>query len=145
LLTARIIAPHEMNRNLSLQKKTKGTLYSNAKEENIRDSRVLIIDNIGNLSKIYKYGTLAYIGGGFGRGIHNLLEATTFGLPVIFGPKYDKFNEAKELIKLDAGISVASYSELVFAIEKFIDFKNSISIDYVKTNSGATKKILSVL
>ena len=140
-----IIAPHEMNRNSSLQNKTKGTLYSNATEENIRDSRVLIIDNIGNLSKIYKYGTLAYIGGGFGRGIHNLLEATAFGLPVIFGPKYDKFNEAKELIKLDAGISIASYSELVFAIEKFIDFKNSISIDYVKTNSGATKRILSVL
>lgn len=140
-----IIAPHKMNRNSSLQNKTKGTLYSNATEENIRDSRVLIIDNIGNLSKIYKYGTLAYIGGGFGRGIHNLLEASAFGLPVIFGPKYDKFNEAKEIIKLDAGISVASYSELVFAIEKFKDFKNSISIDYVKNNSGATKKILSVL
>ena len=68
---------------ISLLKGTNGILYSEATEENIRDKNVLIINNIGLLSNIYQYGKLAYIGGGFGNGIHNTLEPVSFGIPVI--------------------------------------------------------------
>ena len=74
-------------------------LYSKANEKNILKFNVLIIDNIGLLSNIYQFGDTAYIGGGFGTGIHNILEAVAFGLPVVFGPNYKKSNEAKELIQ----------------------------------------------
>ena len=140
-----IIAPHEMRHLLNLQKKTNAILYSNTNVNNIKNCKVLIIDNIGVLSQIYKYCKIAYIGGGFGVGIHNLLEAVAFGLPVIFGPNYKKFNEAQEIIKLKAGISISNYSELVSAINKFQNFNNSIAYNYIQNNSGATKKILSAL
>lgn len=140
-----IIAPHEMRHILNLQKKTNAILYSNTNVNNIKNCKVLIIDNIGVLSQIYKYCKIAYIGGGFGVGIHNLLEAVAFGLPVIFGPNYKKFNEAQEIIKLKAGISISNYSELVSAINKFQNFNNSIAYNYIQNNSGATKKILSAL
>ena len=140
-----IIAPHEMRHILNLQKKTNAILYSNTNVNNIKNCKVLIIDNIGVLSQIYKYCKIAYIGGGFGVGIHNLLEAVAFGLPVIFGPNYKKFNEAQEIIKLKAGISISNYVELDSAIKKFRKFNNSIAYNYIQNNSGATKKILSAL
>ncbi len=74
-------------------------LFSVLTEENATSARVLIVDGIGYLAHLYQYATIAYIGGGFGAGIHNVLEAATFGKPVIFGPKYHKFREAAELIK----------------------------------------------
>ena len=140
-----IIAPHEMRHISSLQKKTNAILYSNTNAKNIKNYKVLIIDNIGILSHIYRYCKIAYVGGGFGIGIHNLLEAVAFGLPVIFGPNYNKFNEAQEIIKLKAGISISNYVELDSAIKKFRKFNNSIAYNYIQNNSGATKKILSAL
>ena len=137
-----IIAPHELNNISNLQKQTNALLYSFANEKNILTSNVLIIDSIGVLSNIYKYGNLAYIGGGFGSGIHNILEAVAFGLPVIFGPNYQKFNEAVCLIKQKGAISISNYKELKSAIDILSTFDKSIALNYINENSGATKKIL---
>ena len=140
-----IIAPHELKNIYNLQKQTNGLIYSNANEKNILAQNVLIIDSIGLLSNIYQYGDLAYIGGGFGSGIHNILEAVAFGLPVNFGPKYQKFNEAKYLIEEKGAISISNYEELIYAINILNNFDKSIALNYIKENSGATKKILTLL
>src|SRR6056297_2531624 len=103
-----IIAPHEVhssniNRLIDNLKEYNIIKYSDANKNNISKADVLIIDSIGLLSALYRYGEFAYIGGGFGKGIHNLLEAATYGIPVIFGPNYQKFKEAHELINLGGG------------------------------------------
>ena len=138
-----IIAPHEMQHISTLKNQTNALLFSKANNTNIRNSNVLIIDSIGILYNIYKYGSLAYIGGGFGKGIHNVLEAVTFGLPVVFGPNYQKFKEANELIELEVAKSISNYSEFETAILSFIDFDNSIGKNYIKNNAGATDIIIS--
>jgi len=138
-----IIAPHELHHISDLQRKTDALLYSKANEKNILMANVLIIDSIGILSNIYQYADIAYIGGGFGVGIHNILEAVTFGLPVIFGPNYQKFKEAKELINQKGAISISNYQELSAAIDFFNSFDKSIAINYIKENSGATTRILN--
>ena len=138
-----IIAPHEMLQISELRNKTNALLFSKASNTNIKNSNVLIIDSIGILSNIYKYGSLAYIGGGFGAGIHNILEASSFGLPVVFGPNYKKFNEATELINQKGATSISNYKELTSAIDFFNTFDKKIAINYIKENSGATTKILN--
>ena len=125
-----------------LEKQTNAQLFSKANTENINSNNVLIIDSIGILSSLYQYANIAYIGGGFGTGIHNILEAVTFGLPVIFGPNYPKFKEAKELIELEGVKSISNYTELNLAIDLFTNFDTSIAKDYIKTNAGATETIL---
>ena len=138
-----IIAPHEMYNISELKKQTNALLFSKADSTNISNSTVLIIDSIGILSNIYKYGDLAYIGGGFGSGIHNILEAVAYGLPVVFGPNYQKFKEANELIELEAVKDISNHSELETTILSFIDFDSSISKNYIKNNAGATDIIIS--
>ena len=140
-----IIAPHEMKHINALKKQTKALLFSKADNTNINNSNVLIIDSIGILSNIYKYGNLAYIGGGFEKGIHNILEAVAFGLPVLFGPNYKKFNEATELINQKGAVSISNYKELAAAIDFFNTFDQKIAINYIKENSGATTKILNII
>ena len=140
-----IIAPHEMNNISRLRKETNGLLYSNIDITDIKSNNVIIIDNIGLLSKIYSYANIAYIGGGFGSGIHNILEAATFGLPIIFGPNHKKSNEAKELISLGGAISITNYKELESAITYFNNFDSEISTNYIDNNTGATKIILEAL
>jgi len=140
-----IIAPHEMQHISALKNQTNALLFSKAKNTNISDINVLIIDSIGILSNVYKYGDLAYIGGGFGSGIHNILEAVTFGLPVVFGPNYQKFKEANELIELEGAISISNFKELTSAIDYLNTFDKSIAINYTQENSGATKKILNLI
>ena len=137
-----IIAPHELNNIDNLRIQTNALLYSKANNNNILTSNVLIIDNIGLLSNIYQYGDLAYIGGGFDSGIHNILEPVAFGLPVIFGPNFNKSNEAIALIMKKGAISISNYKELNSAINIVKNFKKSIALDYIEENSGATKKIL---
>ena len=137
-----IIAPHEIHHISHLQKQTGAQLFSTSNTENINSNNVLIIDSIGILSSIYQYANIAYIGGGFGVGIHNILEAVAFGLPVIFGPNYQKFNEATELINQNGAISISNYKELNSAINVFSDFDKSIASNYIQENSGATTKIL---
>lgn len=107
----------------------------------------LIIDNIGILSSLYQYAKVAYIGGGFGVGIHNTLEAAAFGLPVVFGPKYDKFQEAKDLIAIGVAKSVTNEEDLLSAFEYFSGNEKA-SVDarsYVKEQTGATAMILKHL
>jgi len=138
-----IIAPHQLNNISELQKRTNGLLFSEANNQNLHNSNVLIIDSIGLLSSIYNYGEIAYIGGGFGSGIHNVLEAITFGLPVIFGPNYQKFNEANELIKLGTAKSIANFKQLrnaIFYFEK--KSLQEICKNYIEKKSGATNHIL---
>jgi 3-deoxy-D-manno-octulosonic-acid transferase len=140
-----IIAPHELQHISALQKQTNALLFSKANNTNISNSNVLIIDSIGILSNIYKYGNLAYIGGGFGSGIHNILEAVAFGLPVVFGPNYQKFNEATELINKKGALSISNYTELTSAVDFFSAFDKSITTEYIQENSGATNTILNQL
>jgi 3-deoxy-D-manno-octulosonic-acid transferase len=113
--------------------------------------RILVIDNIGMLSSLYQYADVAYIGGGFGAGIHNTLEAAAFGLPVIFGPNYQKFKEAKDLIALKAGISIGNMEELNQAASLLMndadyrDFAGKESENYVAANIGATETIVGYI
>ena len=135
-----IIAPHELSLCKKLTQETNGTLYSQAKRFDVNN--VLIIDCIGILSSIYKYAKIAYIGGGFGKGIHNILEAVTFGVPVVFGPNYLKFNEAVELINANGAISISNYSSLVNAFKKLEQINSEILFSYIQENAGATSKLV---
>jgi 3-deoxy-D-manno-octulosonic-acid transferase len=100
------------------------------------------------LSSLYQYGDIAYIGGGFGAGIHNTLEAAAFGLPVIFGPHYEKFNEAKDLISLKAGFSIGNEYELKLVAGTLINDAEVFSTAcdaarrYVEKHTGATETIV---
>lgn len=150
-----IFAPHEVHneRIKSLvQKFSVGVIrFSEADELNISGAKILIIDNIGILSHLYQYADIAYIGGGFGVGIHNILEAATFGNPVIFGPNYQKFREARELIKLGGAFSINSGEDFVRIIGKLITDEtlrqqaSEISKKYVETKQGATSKIINYI
>jgi len=111
----------------------------------------LIIDNIGMLSRLYKYGYITYIGGGFGKGIHNTLEAAVYGKPVLFGPAYHKFQEAIDLVNVGGAISITNSEECMSAIQKFL-IKDSLyqescakAKDYVYANKGATEKIMKYI
>ncbi len=110
----------------------------------------LIIDNIGMLSRLYKYATITYVGGGFGyNGLHNILEASVYGRPVIFGPEYDKNFEAEELIDCSGAISIENALELekvvnrLLANEEEIFSRGAAAKNYVYKNAGATQKIIS--
>ena len=149
-----IIAPHIINAahiSQIQQLFLHSIKYSEATISNISSSQVLIIDNMGMLSSLYQYANFALIGGGFGAGIHNTLEAATFGMPIFIGPNYYKFQEAKDLID----------EEVVFVFENaeqlFIKF-NELNIDaaktqsvvesskrYVQSKTGATKMILNTV
>lgn len=113
--------------------------------------QVLIIDNIGMLSALYQYGDIAYIGGGFGAGIHNTLEAAAFGVPVIFGPNYSKFKEAHDLVALRAGFSVQDELQLKGIMETLVDdpafcrIAGKKSKEYVSSHTGATKMIMETI
>jgi 3-deoxy-D-manno-octulosonic-acid transferase len=145
-----ISAPHEIAeanlQRLEEQLLGKTIRYSNLEVHKLTLPQVLIIDNIGLLSSLYAYGTIAYIGGGFGKGIHNTLEAAAFGLPVIFGPKYQKFQEAKDLIELNAGFSISNQAELndCFKLLQSDTHKEAgkQAKAYVDEHTGATAQII---
>lgn len=147
-----IIAPHEISeshlKNLSAGIKKNVVNFSGASEENIKKAEVLIIDSIGILASLYKYSSIAYIGGGFGAGIHNIIEAAVFGVPVVFGPKYDKFREARELTGQKAAFPVIDSSQFEQVIESLLNDQEKYNYcsqtcrDYVSQNKGATEKIL---
>ena len=138
-----IIAPHELSKVQQLQKRTNSLLFSDANEQNIHDSNVLIIDSIGLLSSIYKYGTISYIGGGFGKGIHNILEPAAFDTPIIFGPHYNKFNEAKDLIEIGGAKSIKNFNELQEAFSYFFsNYQKNICKNYIMQKCGSTKLVI---
>ena len=149
-----VFAPHEIDKsNIDrLQKlfKVKTVKFSEFTEAS-SDARVLIIDNIGMLSSAYKYAYIAGIGGGFGKGIHNVLEPACWGIPVMFGPRYKKFMEAVDLIKEKGAMTFNSYSDFADLLDKWLSdelfyLKSAKSAgDYVQKNTGATVKILQVI
>ena len=151
-----IFAPHEIgeekiNKLMELLPKGSAIKYSQLATHNSQSKTYnsLIIDNIGMLSSLYAYGDIAYIGGGFGVGIHNTLEAAAFGLPVIFGPNYLKFNEARELIALKAGFSIKDEAELKGVTDTlitdgaFYSITSKKILQYVQEHTGATQMIMA--
>lgn len=148
-----IIAPHETKRGnierLINRLKTPVICYTEVSEETVMNSQVLIVDTIGILSSIYKYADLAYIGGGFGVGIHNTLEAAIFGMPILFGPNYLKFHEATSMVSLGVAFPVTDFQSLEATLNKLLtdqNTRNHISekcIDFTKQNLGATQIILN--
>ena len=145
-----IIAPHEIDDKhiADIRQLIPGAVLFSKLADADHNAHVLIIDNIGLLSSIYQYGSIAYIGGGFGAGIHNTLEAAAFGLPVVFGPKYDKFQEAKDLIDLQAAISISDQHELKKAFLQFSSDGNKagiISKEYVAAKKGSTEQIITYI
>ena len=106
--------------------------------------RVIVVDKMGLLSKLYRYGAVAYIGGGFGAGIHNTIEAAVYGMPVVFGPKYQHFREAKALIAAGAGFSIRNYKQLEQALDNAFAHADKIgqkARQYVESELGATDTI----
>lgn len=153
-----IIAPHEITEEkiaklLSLLPADQTIRFSQIKNSNslISNFKVLVIDNIGMLSSLYQYGEVAFIGGGFGAGIHNTLEAAAFGLPVIIGPKYHKFREARDIISAGLGFSINNFEELKPIANKLITdtaFREKTGEGikaYVRNNTGATEAIISII
>jgi 3-deoxy-D-manno-octulosonic-acid transferase len=147
-----IIAPHELHETQinDWTNKLNAIKYSDFKGEKLPNAQVLIIDSIGLLSSLYQYAHYAFVGGGFGKGLHNILEAAVFGVPIFFGDKsFYKFQEAKDLIG----------REVAFPIKDIVSFKEAFgrldinrlkevkraSEDYVKSESGATDKIIKFL
>lgn len=150
-----IIAPHEIEKkhiqNLANRLHKRVALYSLSYGKSLSETRVLIIDNIGLLSSIYQYGNVAFIGGGFSKGIHNILEPAVFGLPVIFGPKYHKFSEANVLIREGGAFPVNSYEQFKAILDKLREDKEYLTATsdatekFVQRNLGATQAILKYL
>jgi 3-deoxy-D-manno-octulosonic-acid transferase len=147
-----IIAPHEIHEShlREIEKKLKRPYirYSAATEENIRDKDCLIIDCFGLLSSVYRYGDIAYIGGGFGVGIHNLPEAAVYGIPVIFGPNYKKFREAHDLIEKGGGFVIHNEKDFNELMDYWVKNPETLSEagskaeNYILSNAGATRQIM---
>lgn len=152
-----IIAPHEVSntrvegiKKLFKDKKVLVLTDLEKDDSNVdyKGADVLIVNKYGILSSIYKYGSIAYIGGGFGVGIHNILEAATYSMPVIFGPNYSKFKEARDLLALKGAFTITERTHLYNILNNFliapadIKVKGEICGNYVKNNLGATDKII---
>ena len=118
---------------------------------NVADHQILIIDNIGMLSSLYGYGFAAYIGGGFGVSIHNTLEAAVYGIPVIFGPKYHKFQEAIDMIKNGAAFVVTNPSDYFRTLQTFFQQPETLqkagemAAAYINSQAGATEKVMDYI
>ena len=149
-----IIAPHEIGKNCNRIKqkiKKRSILFSEIKSNQSKgDFSCLIIDNIGMLSSLYSYCTLAYVGGGMGKaGLHNTLEPASFAKPVIIGKNYKTFDEARIMIKNGGMISVSNYKEFNNSFEKVLSNKDELNrmsysnSDYFRKQKGAINLILN--
>lgn len=141
-----VVAPHEIDRALEVKQifaAYKTVLYSTKEESNLADAQVFIIDTVGILSRLYQYSYVSYIGGAFKTGLHNILEAAVYGRPIFFGPHYDHFNEAVQLVELKGAFSIHSSEEMREIMTKFDkqpDYYTQtcdICLRYVEHNSGA--------
>lgn len=147
-----IIAPHEIHaehiHQLTQSLKVPYVLYTETNVHAVHSAKVLVINTIGILSSVYRYGDIAYIGGGFGKGIHNILEAATYGLPVMFGPNYQKFQEAVSLVKRRGAFVITTYEELsdtlntLYHNEDALQMSSDTARDFVVDSLGATATIL---
>ncbi len=148
-----IIAPHVIGEDhlkqiQSLVKGKKVVRYTQTNVEDVRNADVLIIDCFGLLSSIYHYGDISYVGGGFGVGIHNVLEAAVWDIPVIFGPNNKHFAEAQGLLKNGGGFEINSLPDFASRIDIFVSEKKELKAsgkavgDFVASLSGASEKVL---
>ena len=153
-----VFAPHnlndaEINSFLSKinQKAVKFSDLEKSSKQDLIDSKVFILNTIGILSKVYSYAAITYIGGGFGAGIHNTLEAVTYGNPVVFGPKYKKFQEAVDLIEIGGGFTISNQAEFDTIMNRLMNDENyrkesgKKAGDFVQNSPNATKIILDYL
>ena len=149
-----VIAPHVIGEDhlKQIMDKLEGrkvVRYTEATEENVKDADVLIIDCFGLLSSIYHYATVTYVGGGFGVGIHNTLEAAVWGVPVIFGPNNQRFQEAQGLKACGGGLEIQNADDFNHVMQRFLDDPQSLEKaskeagDFVKQRAGATDRVLS--
>lgn len=147
-----VIAPHEVNSErieaiTTLMDQFKVVRYTKLQETDLENAEVLIIDTIGQLSKIYRYADFAFIGGAFGSGLHNILEAAVFGAPLFFGPKYHKFKEARDLIALQGATSISdteSFLEQFQIVDQDPEEykkRSRICSAYVTASKGAADQI----
>ena len=150
-----VIAPHEMeeariNRILSDVKYGAVRYTQCDTQTDFSHTQVLVLDTIGILSSVYGYASWSYIGGGFGVGIHNTLEAATFGLPIAFGPKYEKFKEARDMVTLGAATKVENAKELKIWFAPLRDDADylaqtsAIAKNYTSKNQGATSLFMKI-
>ena len=115
---------------------------------NVNTNRVLLVDKMGLLSRLYRFGQVAYIGGGFGAGIHNTLEAAVYSMPVVFGPKYHKFREAEDLIACGGGFTVHDYATLEAVLDDALAHSDEYGRkagDYVQSEVGAVERIYGLM
>lgn len=148
-----IIAPHEINDQHIAELQRSFTVqsirYSQAANVDTEEYSVLIIDNVGLLSRLYRYGEFAYVGGAFGKGLHNILEAAAYGIPVLFGDRnYGKFQEAVDLINRGGAFTVSDYPDLKQKYELLNEPETfflacEVCRQYVEENTGATEKIMA--
>ena len=154
--TKHIIAPHEIVKNPERIKKylgSKSILFSKINSDtDLKELSCLIIDNIGMLSSLYSYGTIAYVGGGMGtKGLHNILEPAYFSKPIIIGKNYIGFDEAEKMIENGNVISISNYSDFTNALELIINNKSIIKemsnkcTEFFEKNKGGVKLILNKL
>ena len=146
-----ILAPHEIHPSHleQLDKRLqKAQRFSAWKVQPDPEAQVLVIDNIGMLSKLYHYATVSYIGGGFGKGIHNTLEAAVYGKPVLFGPNYQKFREARDLITNGGAVCITDNEALTKQMDEWLNHPEHLSqagkaaSAYVVAQAGATGMIM---
>jgi 3-deoxy-D-manno-octulosonic-acid transferase len=151
-----VIAPHNIKPKYvaSLKAQLKGNYitFSEMNNENLSDYNVFILDTIGYLSKAYSYADMAYVGGGAGTsGLHNILEPAVFGIPIIIGKNYNKFPEAKALIKAGGVFSVSSKLEFESNVDKLLNLDSkrietgTINSGYINKNKGAVNQILDFI
>lgn len=148
-----IIAPHVIGEDHLAQILSKlncrAVRYTEATAENVPDARCLIIDCFGLLSSIYHYGSVAYVGGGFGVGIHNVLEAAVWDIPVVFGPNNKQFQEAQGLLEAGGGFEIATYDDFDALMRRFdgdadyLKRSGDAAGRFVQSRAGATPHILS--
>ena len=146
-----IIAPHELH-DSQIEALMKSIAVPSIRYSRLTGDlsryQVLVIDNIGMLSSLYRYGSIAYIGGGFGKGIHNTLEAAAYGIPVLFGPAYKKFQEAIDLVDQGGAFSISGYDELESRMNDLFDHSGKLSEAgriagaFVSSGRGATQKVI---
>lgn len=147
-----IIAPHVISEEhlKRIEEKCKGKTvrYTATTPEEAAQAQCLLIDCYGLLSSVYHYGEVAYVGGGFGVGIHNVLEAVVWKMPVLFGPNHQRFQEAQELIKAKGGFEITDSSSFAHMMQQFMTQQEYLRLSgeaagsYVESKAGATHKIL---
>ncbi|MEW5845923.1 MAG: glycosyltransferase N-terminal domain-containing protein [Bacteroidota bacterium] len=150
-----VVVPHEVTEShvndILSKAPVRAVRFTKTNTDDVKQAGILVVDTVGLLSSIYRYGYVAYVGGGFGVGIHNTLEAAAYGIPVIFGPNYQKFQEAKDLLACKAGFSIKTSDELSDLLNLLLFDKKmyltsaSEAKQLVNSNVGATQKIIGII